>query len=239
MNCPICGTPLGNDEQSCRNCGVRRSEMGINYNSPSQNMMYSTNNSGCGINNFGNLNAAAPKIRRTIKTVHIVTSVIMILVTVGCFLYRNVYLTRSVTEDLGDFTVTFPNVMKENKSSPFLNLEADKCAVYSNQKLAFAYAKFDISDYELTESELAELEEQYISDMDAACENGLENYRKKDIIKNTLRFYFTENNENYFSVMRGDTNNDAMYLFVAYCLEKDENNYTVKMRSMLDSIKFK
>ena len=39
--------------------------------------------------------------------------------------------------------------------------------------------------------------------------------------------------------MRGDTNDDAMYLFVAYCLEKDENNYTIKMRSMLDSIKFK
>ena len=55
MNCPICGAPLGDYDNECKNCGTRRSEMGPAYNNagrPQQNS-YGYGYGGNGMNGYG------------------------------------------------------------------------------------------------------------------------------------------------------------------------------------------
>ena len=55
MNCPICGTPLGDGDMMCKNCGTKRSEMGAAYNNPAPSgSRYGGNYGGYGGNGYGN-----------------------------------------------------------------------------------------------------------------------------------------------------------------------------------------
>ena len=60
MNCPMCGSPLGDGDRMCSACGTKRSEMGPAFNNAggAANSYGSTNNYGStgGYGNYGNAN---------------------------------------------------------------------------------------------------------------------------------------------------------------------------------------
>ena len=74
--------------------------------------------------------------------------------------------------------------------------------------------------------------------MEETFEEELTGYRKKDSVNDHLRFYFTEQGEEYFCDMYVDTHNSKFYMYIAFCRESQQTKYVSKFSSMYSSIKY-
>lgn len=145
---------------------------------------------------------------------------------------------RENTKDLGSFSITFPQRMKEKTSSVFFDPKTDDGALYAGKNVAFAYLKTDLSEFELTASDKSMLLDAYMSTLDQEFRKGLSGYTRKDEVNGMLRFYFNDDGNRFFSVVKPEIHGDDLYMFVAYCKESEQGKYAVKINRMLESIKF-
>lgn len=202
-----------------------------NYGQPnSYGMGYGMNaprNSGSGFASRALMNPLG-----TIKKIRLITSLICILIFIGVFLYRNVFMMRDVKKDFDDFSVTFPQVLKEDKTSTFNDNDAEESAVYSNNNIAFAYVKYDMSGSDVDA-------ETFVEYMDISLKSGLDDYDQIKLVGDKLYFYFSEDDENYYSLLTAEKKDDELYMFIGYCLKSEESKYSSQVGKMIQSIKFK
>ena len=139
---------------------------------------------------------------------------------------------RDVKKDFDDFSVTFPQVLKEDKTSTFNDNDAEESAVYSNNNIAFAYVKYDMSDADVDA-------ETFVEYMDISLKSGLDDYDQIKLVGDKLYFYFSEDDENYYSLLTAEKKDDDLYMFIGYCLKSEESKYSSQVGKMIQSIKFK
>ncbi|MBO4866191.1 MAG: hypothetical protein J5582_06410 [Ruminococcus sp.] len=261
MNCPICGAPLGDYDNECKNCGTRRSEMGPAYNNNagySQQNSYgygyggngmngyggNTMNGGSGYGNYGmnssfgnnsytRTQKSSPDVRKLILTL---VAVLVFLLTFFVYQYN---MNSEHKESFGDISITFPQKLKVETSSVFDSIDADDSHMYSNGKMRFAYIKKNTSALNLGKENNEALYNLIFTLMDSGFEKSLKNYKRKDQLDNHLRFYCDVDGENHFCDMMIDLRDDNCYMYIAYCRTENENKYISKFKKMYDSIEYK
>ena len=268
MNCPMCGSPLGDNDQMCLNCGTKRSEMGPAYNNaPSQQGGYgrsynSGGYGGTGYNNGGNYGAGgsngygtnnnynsygynntpqmnSPSAVRSAnpnsKLIGIIVGVIVLLLAIGYFQYM---YNTPYRETVGDISVTFPQRVSSSSDHIFNSTGADGGEFYSNRNMGFAYIKYDLGEFGLTDDDVKGLETLFINDMDAEFTAELDGYKRKDQVDDHLRFYFDDEGDSYFADMKVEVHDGSFYMYIAYCEKSKEKTYIAKFRKMYDSIEY-
>ncbi|MBQ8965813.1 zinc ribbon domain-containing protein [Ruminococcus sp.] len=255
MNCPICGTPLGDGDMMCKNCGTKRSEMGAAYNNPAPSgSRYGGNyggygsNGGYGGNGYGNNGSygnmgmgqsASPVYHKNSgiggKLIGLIVVIVMVLIGGVIYYVRN---NTPVTQKVGDITVIFPQPLKKGTDRVFALTDADGGEFYHNNKLAFAYMKFDLEDLGMSSSDISGFESAFMTEMHEQFEHDLKGYQRKDQLGEHLRFYFTNEGTKFFADMKLENHDESLYMYITYCRASDEGKYITKMRKMFDSIKY-
>ena len=262
MNCPICGTPLGDGDAFCSNCGTKRAEMGAAYNNtqPSQNYGGMARNGYGNANNYGNTNAYQNGYGNTnayqngygmnntmapVRTSgtkmgpkNILVLAIAAIMVVFCVFGYSSYINTPQKVNMADITVTLPQRMSKQSSSVFADSDADGGEFYMNRKVGFAYLKYSVGELGLDEGDLDGLENLFIRIMTETFENSLEGYEKKDQLGDLLRFYFTESGHQFFSDMKIEVHGNEIYMFVVYCKRADEDKFQSKFTTMYNTIEF-
>lgn len=256
---------MGEFDQVCSNCGTKRSEMGPAYNGAAQpsgqnnygggsygggnygNGSYGNGNFGNG--NFGNgggmgmppaqgmgMNAGGFQRRSGgNQIVAVIIALVVLLGVAGAVIFNS----RPHKEDLGDFSVTFPERLKKDPDSVFAGSLSSDGEAYSNNKMGFAYMKYDLDELGVDASKRDGLEEDFLTVLNASFSAGLKEYSRKDQLNGNLRFTFSDGETRYFTVVNVKVHNEGLYVFMAYCNEENESKYIMKFREMLDSIDFK
>ena len=266
MNCPICGTPLKDNDLFCNNCGTKRTEMGAAYNQTTVQNSYGTGygsnanntyNSPYGQTNSYNNNYNAQNNSnyngfgmnssptRTISSGNdprkiIITIVMVIVLLITVFGYRT-YTNSPKEVRMADITITLPQHMKKQSSSIYSDAEADGGEFYLNNNVGFAYLKYDMKDLGFDDETGDALKKLFITTMDttfAATNGGLSGYEKIDQVDDHLRFYFTESGERFYSDMKIDVHDGEIYMFVVYCKRISENRFVGKFRTMYDTLEY-
>ncbi len=334
MNCPICGTPLKDNDLFCNNCGTRRVEMGAAYNrnkpvkttnygssysnnyssNGAQNNYNSQNTAGYNYgaqnnynsqntasynygaqnnynsqntvsynygaqnnynsrntanysygttNSFGQQNTANFGYKaqnnygsnsnilksvgawfvdaftsRTFSSrlkIRLIAVVVALVISGVAALFSN----RKMEKDFNDFTITFPQRMKEKDYSDDIDEDCDESGAFYGNNVGFVYAKYPLEELELESDGSSDYENIFAEEMSSVFEYSYNNYQQIILVGNRLTGRFTEEGDQYYIVAQAERHGDDMYLFEALCSADDEQKYKVKMGYMLDSIEFK
>ena len=237
----------------CNNCGTKRSEMGPAYNNSSSNRygrQYGYGGQGGygsqggyggqqgSYNNFGMGQASRSYSGSGSNVKQIIVIIVFVIAALLGFLGYQAYCNTPQKLSLGDISVTVPQKVTKRTDSVFIDNEADVCEVYENRNMGFAYIKYDMSDFGLKESDGDTVKRLFLTAMEASFEKNLAGYKMKDSVNDHLRFYFTEDGEEYFSDLYVDVHNNAFYMYIAFCRESKENKYIGKFSTMYRSIDY-
>lgn len=165
----------------------------------------------------------------------IIAVVVVIVVAVGAIFMNN----RPHKEDMGNFTVTLPERMKKGSDSVFVQSDAVNGGEYLSNKMGFAYMEYDLSELGFSKKDMKNLDKEFLAELQKSFKMGLSGYKLKDSTDDVLRFYFNQKGKTYFTTVTVKMHDDSLYMFVAYCEEKNESKYVMKFREIFQSIKFK
>ncbi len=252
MKCTICGAEIEPNSQICNNCGTKVSEMGGNFGTSQNNgyggMGYSNQSFGSqGFNDqsFGTQSFGKAKSSNGMSLTVIKIVVLVIALLAGLFVgfYRD---SVTKTFDMDGFSIKLPMSMKlsDSRNKYSLGLESsDTDAMaksYSNNKIEFAYIRYDLSSEQYKGVLDTVSEEDFAELMEAMMGASLKNYHKVSLSGGTMKFTFdNEDGENGYVEMRVMKSKDAIYLMICICDNSKRSKYSSKFSTYLNSIKFK
>lgn len=238
MKCTICGETLAPNDQFCKNCGTKVSEM-------------SKGSFGSGASQYGGqstLNYTMPVNTKTsrgssygsVMAVRVVVALVVLLIGFGIFMFKQNFTHRV---DCGDFTIKLPYSCSKDTSMSGLTAGlayGENSGGYSNSDLAFAYIAYDMSDVDQSTMNGESLTSFFVTYMDIALESEETGYQKISIDDNSLKFYFRNDTyEKAYSTISCHVHGDKLYMLVFMCESKDKDKYDPKFTKYTDTLTFK